>query len=214
MSNNSEINKSNSEWIVQDGKVKIGTEWKDAKQLKKSFIIELLLAILCGVICVYAFTIHVIFGVLVLFATLFFIFVAMGSVNALKAVGGKMEFKPKNTIKEKVNEMKQKIEPKIAMEPVSVLETNLINTANKKRQAVISKIENETVLLVNDKYVVMTKEEEAIGEISKTDVSKIKKFESEEENAYEYKCKVLDIEKNSSNKNIVKVELLAIKKNA
>lgn len=209
--NNSDMSNNNSEWTVKEDKVKIGTEWKSAKQLKKSFILELLAAIAFGVLCIYAFTINILLGVVILFVTLFFILTAMGSISALKAVGEKIEFKPSGNLKDKVQTMKEKMEPKAAIETITVLETNLINTANKQRQAIISTIEKEMILLISEDFTVTTKDEDVVGDISKSDIAKINTFSSKEEDVQEFKCKVLSIEKNASDKHVVNVEILAIK---
>ena len=209
--NNSDMSNNNSEWTVKEDKVKIGTEWKSAKQLKKSFILELLAAIAFGVLCIYAFTINILLGVVILFVTLFFILTAMGSISALKAVGEKIEFKPNGNLKDKVQTMKEKMEPKAAIETITVLETNLINTANKQRQAIISTIEKEMILLISGDFTVTTKDEDVVGDISKSDIAKINTFSSKEDDIQEFKCKVLSIEKNASDKHVVNVEILAIK---
>ena len=209
--NNSDMSNSNLEWTVKEDRVKIGTEWKSAKQLKKSFILELFAAIVFGALCIYAFTINILLGVVILFGALFFILIAMGSISALRAVDEKVELKSKRSFKDRIKTMRKKLEPKAVIETVSVLETNLINTANKQRQAIIGNIEKEMILLINTDYTVTTKDEDVVGDISKSDIAKINTFSSKEENIQEFKCKVLSIEKNASDKHIVNVEVLAIK---
>ncbi|MDF9837669.1 MULTISPECIES: hypothetical protein [unclassified Breznakia] len=210
------MSNNNSGWEVKEGKIKIGTEWKDAKQLKRSFIIELLVAIGFGILCVYAFTIHVVFGVIMIFATLFFVLTAMGSVNALKALNEKIKLLPEVNFggaKDKMNKLRDKLGSKVVEDITQmevVLTIPLTKTANKKRQETISALERGSVLNIHDDYMVKTQEDKEVGEISKANINKLNTYKDQTEDCNGFKCRVDTIEKNDNDKHVVIVEILKV----
>ncbi len=117
--------KKNGDWEVAEQKVKIGTEWKSAEQLKKSFFIELAIAIAFAVLTIYAFTVSIFLGIVILFITLFFILTAMGSISALKSIDERIEFKTNINFKDKVNVIRQKVDDSASLRKRIVLTTEV-----------------------------------------------------------------------------------------
>lgn len=99
----------NSKWEVKDNKVKIGTEWKSAKQLRNSFIITVIVAIILGVLTIYMFTIHLLAGLLALIACGGAMLVSMGSVDALSALDEKLIPKSNFNSKEYMSKVKENV---------------------------------------------------------------------------------------------------------
>ncbi|OCN03814.1 hypothetical protein A4S06_04405 [Erysipelotrichaceae bacterium MTC7] len=117
--------KKNGDWEVAEQKVKIGTEWKSAEQLKKSFFIELAIAVAFAVLTIYAFTVSIFLGIVILFITLFFILTAMGSISALKSIDERIEFKTNINFKDKVNVIRQKVDDSASLRKRIVLTTEV-----------------------------------------------------------------------------------------
>lgn len=206
----------NSEWEVKEDKVRVGTEWKDAKALKRNFLVELLLAIVFGIFCIYAFTINILFGVTVLFISLFFVLISLGSISALHSLDESFAVKVKFNLglKEKLMSAKKKIVSNIAKDTIKtdvLFTTSLTKTANAQRQAVISNLTVGELLAIENHQVLQNDAAEEIGELSKINITKLEAYAEKHANCTGFKAKVVSVEKNSADKFVVKVELLAVK---
>lgn len=218
-----DMSDNNSGWEVKDDKVKIGAEWKSAKELKRNSIIEICLAVLSVALCVYGYMVNVVFGIVTMLITLFFILVAMGSLSALRALKGEAEQEEVVTvekvplskrIKDRFQMMKEAASKKVSRKvPVGepLFETMLTRTANKSRQEVIETIKVGHMLHVLDNTLIQTEKGAEVGELSKVNGAKLEEYEATVEGCKGFRCKVTNIEKNDNEKLVVKVEVVAVK---
>ncbi|MDH6367168.1 MULTISPECIES: hypothetical protein [unclassified Breznakia] len=196
------VEKNGGDWEVAEQKVKIGTEWKSADQLKKSFFVELLIAIAFAVLTVYAFTLSIFLGVVILFITLFFVLTAMGSISALKSIDERIEFTPNINFKDKVNGLRKKVDVNASMRKRIVMttevETELPDAYNSI--AVGSKIivEKEKVSLDNGTF---------LGSIDKKDMTKLRAYLKENKDVTGFIGRVLNVKEKDGD--YVEIEISA-----